>query len=203
VLEEGRHDWAVGELETDGDAAAGEALAQLLGPVLDGLRAVLDHRELDGFGARDLQADIVLAVGPVDADECGELGDFFLHGDLLDLGSGRDMQRRAQRRQYGEPVMAAVPECSLRARHTRGLESELVSVTRSALQVRSPRVHVPLRSSRVASGRPKWNSPPIKPLQQSNASPVRSNANPCRDAAAVPAAPRGRDTLERDLGVRC
>jgi hypothetical protein len=39
-----------------------------------------------------------------------------LHGNLLDLGSGRDMQRRAQRMQYGEPVKAAFPEDSFRAK---------------------------------------------------------------------------------------
>ena len=143
----------------------GEALAQLVGPVLDGLGAVLDDRELDGVSARDLEADVVLAVCPVDSDEGGELGHFFLHGDLLDLGSGRDMQSRAQRRQYGEPVKRLSLSVRYGQRHTRGLEAELVNVTRSPLQVRSPRVHVPLRSSRVASGCPKWNSPPISPLQ--------------------------------------
>ena len=113
----------------------------------------------------DLQADVVLSVGPVDSDEGGELGRFFLHGDLLDLGSGRDMQSRAQRRQYGEPVKRLSLSVRYGQRHTRGLEAELVIVTRSPLQIRSPRVHVPLRSSRVASGCPKWNSQPIQPLQ--------------------------------------
>src|SRR6185503_4610629 len=99
--------------------------------------------------------------GPVDSDEGGELGRLFLHGDLLDLGSGRDMQSRAQRRQYGEPVRRLSLSVRYGQRHTRGLETELVSVTRSALQVRSSRVHVPFRSSRVASGCPNWNSQPI------------------------------------------
>ncbi len=131
---------------------------------------VFDDRELESVSARDLQADVVLTVGPVDADEGGELGHFFLHGDLLDLGSDRDMQSRAQRRQYGEPVERLSLSVRYGQRHTRGLEAELESVTRSALQIRSPRVHVPLRSSRVASGCPKWNSPPIPPLQQTGAS---------------------------------
>ena len=161
----------LGELEADSDAAARKALAQLMGPVLDGLGAVLDDRELDGVAACDLQADVVLSVGPVDADEGGELGHFFLHGDLLDLGSGRDMQSRAQRRQYGEPVKRLSLRTRYGQRHTRGLEAELVNVTRSALQVRSPRVHVPLRSSRVVSGCPKWNSPPIRALQRTIALP--------------------------------
>ena len=132
--------------------------------------SVLDDRELDGVGAGDLETDVVLAVGPVDSDEGGELGRFFLHGDLLDLGSDRDMQSRAQRRQYGEPVKRLSLSVRYGQRHTRGLEAELESVTRSPLQIRSPRVHVPLRSSRVAPGCPKWNSQPIKPLQRTGAS---------------------------------
>jgi hypothetical protein len=76
------------------------------------------------------------------------------------------MQSRAQRRQYGEPVERLSLSVRYGQRHTRGLEAELVSVTRSALQIRSPRVHVPLRSSRVAPGCPKWNSQPIRALQR-------------------------------------
>jgi hypothetical protein len=71
------------------------------------------------------------------------------------------MQSRAQRRQYGEPVERLSLSVRYGQRHTRGLETELVSVTRSALQVRSPRVHVPLRSSRVPSGCPNWNGQPV------------------------------------------
>jgi hypothetical protein len=37
----------------------------------------------------------------------------------------------------------AIPECSLRAKHTRGLESKLESLAGFELQIRSPRVHVP------------------------------------------------------------
>src|SRR5450631_2963773 len=92
------------------------------------------------------------------------------------------MQSRAQRRQYGEPVERLSLSVRYGQRHTRGLEAELESVTRSALQIRSPRVHVPLRSSRVASGCPKRNSQPIKPLQQPNATPVRMEVGWCRDA---------------------
>ena len=80
------------------------------------------------------------------------------------------MQRRAQRRQYGEPVERLSLSVRYGQRHTRGLEAELVSVTRSPLQIRSPRVHVPLRSSRLASGCPKWNGQPIPPLQRTVAS---------------------------------
>ena len=82
-------------------------------------------RSLDDSGARDLETDVVLAVGPVDADEGGELGRFFLHGDLLDLGSGRDMQSRAQRRQYGEPVERLSLSVRYGQRHTRGLRSRV------------------------------------------------------------------------------
>ena len=53
------------------------------------------------------------------------------------------MQSRAQRRQYGEPVERLSLSVRYGQRHTRGLEAELVNVTRSPLQIRSPRVHVP------------------------------------------------------------
>jgi hypothetical protein len=86
-------------------------------------------------------------------------------------------------------------------RHTRGFEAELESVTRSPLQVRSPRVHVPLRSSRVAPGCPKWNSQPIKPLQRTAPiPPVRRWATP-RRRGLTPAAPRGHGTLGRPFGA--
>jgi hypothetical protein len=50
----------------------------------------------------------------------------------------------------------------------------------------------------------RFPPPPNRPLQQPNAATPRSKVNPCRDAAGVsPAAPRGRATLARDLGVRC
>jgi hypothetical protein len=79
------------------------------------------------------------------------------------------MQSRAQRRQYGEPVKTAFPEDSLRARHTRGLERELVSIACSALQIRSPRVHVPLRFLRslldLQESRQCENGSPISALQ--------------------------------------
>ncbi len=145
----------VRQLEADGDGTAAEALAQALCPGVDDGGSMLDDGELEVVGAGDLEANVVLAVGPVDADEGGELV----------LGSGRDMQSRAQRRQYGEPVRRLSLSVRYGQRHARGLEAELVSVSRSALQIRSPRVHVPLRSSRVASSCPKWNSPPIKPLK--------------------------------------
>ena len=60
------------------------------------------------------------------------------------------MQSRAGRKQYGEPITAAFPEDSLRARHTRRLEAELVSISCSALLIRSLRVHVPPRFPRVS-----------------------------------------------------
>ena len=79
------------------------------------------------------------------------------------------MQSRAQRRQYGEPVERLSLSVRYGQRHTRGLEAELESVMRSALKIRSPRVHVPLRSSRVASGCPKWNGQPIPALNLTGA----------------------------------
>ena len=76
------------------------------------------------------------------------------------------MQAETQRRQYGEPVSAATPEYSLRARHTRGVETEFVSITCSPLHIRTPRVHVPLRFSRKIREGQNRNGLPIKPLQQ-------------------------------------
>jgi hypothetical protein len=70
--------------------------------------------------------------------------------------------------------MAAFPEDSLRARHTRGLEGELVSIACSALQIRSPRVHVPLRFLRslldIQETRDRENGPPIFALQLTSSS---------------------------------
>lgn len=51
-------------------------------------------------------------------------------------------------------------------RHTRGRENELVSITYSPLQVRRPRVHVPLRVSGIIRATRKRNSPPIPSLQR-------------------------------------
>ena len=80
------------------------------------------------------------------------------------------MQSRAQRRRYGEPVIAAFPEDSFRARHTRGLECELVSIACSAFLIRSPRVHVPLSVFselllNLQERRQRENGPPISALQ--------------------------------------
>ena len=116
VLEQRRHDRSLGELEAHGDGATSEAFTELARPGVNDSWTVFEHGSLAIGRTRDLKADVVLAVGPVDADEGRELGRLFLHGNLLDLGSGRDMQSRAQRRQYGEPVKAAFPECSLRAK---------------------------------------------------------------------------------------
>ena len=76
------------------------------------------------------------------------------------------MQSRAQRRQYGEPVKRLPLSIRYGQWHTRGLEAEFVNITCSPLQIRSSRVHVPLGSSPVARGCPKWNGQPIKPLQR-------------------------------------
>src|SRR5262249_54875918 len=111
-------DRALGEFKADGDRSPAEAFTESACPGVDDRRAVFEHRSLESGGAWNVQADVMLAVSPVDSDEGGELGRFFLHESLLDLGSGRDMQRRAQRMQYGEPVKAAFPEGSLRAKGT-------------------------------------------------------------------------------------
>lgn len=71
------------------------------------------------------------------------------------------MQSQAQRRQYGDPVEAAFPEYSLRARRNLGLERELVSITCSALQIRSPGLHVPLLFSINPPEPRSANGPPV------------------------------------------
>ena len=76
------------------------------------------------------------------------------------------MRSQAQRRQYGEPVIAAAPEYSLRARHTRGIEAEFESITCSPLHIRIPRVHVPPRFSRKTRRDRSRNGVPIKPLKR-------------------------------------
>ena len=151
VLEQRRDDRALGELEADGDGSAAEALAQLCRPRPRWPPGGARGRALALLGARDPQANVVFLVGPVDADEGGERRMLAsCMAILLDLGSGRDMQSRAQRRQYGEPVERLSLSVRYGQRHTRGRETELVSITCSALQIRRRWVHVPLRSSRVA-----------------------------------------------------
>jgi hypothetical protein len=80
------------------------------------------------------------------------------------------MQSRAQRRQYGEPVRRHPLSVRYGQRHTRGLEAELVSITCSGLQVRSPRVHVPPPILPIPRELRKWNGPPIPALQRTAAS---------------------------------
>jgi hypothetical protein len=75
------------------------------------------------------------------------------------------MQSRAQRRQYGEPVRRHPLSIRYGQRHTRGLEAELESITCSALQVRSPRVHVPPQDLPIPRELQKRNGPPISVLQ--------------------------------------
>jgi hypothetical protein len=48
-----------------------------------------------------------------------------------------------------------------------------------------------------------WKTTPNKPLQRMNACAFRSIVGCAATPRAAPAAPRGRGTLEGDLGVRC
>jgi hypothetical protein len=76
------------------------------------------------------------------------------------------MQSRAQRKQYGEPVRRLSLSVRYGQRHTRGLESRLVSIACSGLHVRSPRVHVPPPIFSVLPRSPrKRNGTPIPGLQ--------------------------------------
>jgi hypothetical protein len=160
------------ELEAHSDTTTSEALSELPRPGIDDLGSMFEH---EGFGLGrpgNLKADVVLTVGPVDADEGRELGLLFLHGNLLDLGSGRDMQSRAQRMQYGEPVKAAFPECSLRAKahpRVRSRVSDHPGDRRCRFVARGCMSRFSLPSSSNSFKKP--NGQPIMALQRTIALP--------------------------------
>jgi hypothetical protein len=101
-------------------------------------RGVLEDGGLEGDGASDLEANVVLLVSPVEADEGGEGG--FLHVDSWSTVVVGTCRARAQRRQHGEPVKRLSLSVRYGQRHTRGRETELVSISYSSLQVRRPRL---------------------------------------------------------------
>jgi hypothetical protein len=73
VLQQGRDDRSLRELQADGHLAPPEPLPQALRPLLDGRRPVLQDRRLYHLRSRRHQAHVVLAVRPVDAHERREL----------------------------------------------------------------------------------------------------------------------------------
>src|SRR4029078_9348743 len=105
-------------------------------------------------------------------NEGGEVRRFLLHGNLLDLGSGRDMQRRAQRMQYGEPVKAALPEDSVWGKtppRGRSRVSDRPSDRRCRFVARGCMSRFSLPSS--TSGFKTQNAQPINTVQQTEHPP--------------------------------
>src|SRR5262249_6630706 len=93
-----------------------EALAELLGPSLDGARSMLEDKMLSLVLAGNPKADVVLLVGPVDADEGGEGGLFWLvHVQTSRNVGERDMPSRNPTKAIRRAGGGAVPEDSLRA----------------------------------------------------------------------------------------
>src|SRR4029079_15341725 len=183
VLEESRDDGTFRELDAHGDGTATEPLAQTTCPRIDYSWAVLEHGGLECGCTGDVKADIVFPICPVDSNEGGEVRRFLLHGNLLDLGSGRDMQRRAQRMQYGEPVKAAFPEDSFRAKahpRVRSRVSDRPSDRRCRFVARGCMSRFSLPAVRANFKKP--NGQPIKALQQATATPS-ARTRSCRDAA--------------------
>ncbi len=76
------------------------------------------------------------------------------------------MRASARRRRYGEPVERLSLRIRFGPRHTRGLGAELESIECSPLQIRSPRVHVPLPLPATNAGSKKATCLPIRPLQR-------------------------------------
>jgi len=90
VLKQRGDDWAAGQLEADRNRCALEALAELLRPLANGRRAMLQDGALALVRAGGSESHVVLAVCPVDADERCEL---FLHGaSILLQGELHDIE---------------------------------------------------------------------------------------------------------------
>jgi hypothetical protein len=85
----------------------------------------------------------MLLVSPVDPNESCEVSWRFLHGKSSCRMVRRDMQSRAQRRQYGEPMARLSLSVRCGQRHTRWRERKLVSITCSSLLIRRQGMHVP------------------------------------------------------------
>jgi hypothetical protein len=73
VLLQGIDEGALGKLEAHGNGPPLEALSQCTRPRLDGIGAVGQDAGLSPSGVGCLQADIVFGIGPIDADEGGEV----------------------------------------------------------------------------------------------------------------------------------
>ena len=80
VLEQGGDDGALAELQGDGDGRTTEALSELVGPGANSGRSMRKNGAHGLVDSRDDEADVVLLVGPVDADKRCELRECFLQG---------------------------------------------------------------------------------------------------------------------------
>jgi hypothetical protein len=74
VFEECVGNGAAGLLEADGDRPAAEPLAKATGPLVDGFRRVGQLGVLGQAAALIVEHDVVLLVGPIQADKRGEHG---------------------------------------------------------------------------------------------------------------------------------
>jgi hypothetical protein len=88
VLEQGRNDRSLAELDADGDGSAVKSGAELVGPVTESGWRVTDDGALALGGAGSAKADVVLLVGPVDADQGGKRNGVLHGGVLLNTDEG-------------------------------------------------------------------------------------------------------------------
>src|SRR5262245_10942333 len=69
VLGERRDDWAAGKLQRHGNASSPEALLESTGPSLDRGRTMFDDSALETLQPGHVEADVVLAICPIEPDE--------------------------------------------------------------------------------------------------------------------------------------
>src|SRR5688572_7017995 len=103
------------EFEADRDEPTTKAAPEPLGPGPKCHRVVVEDASLKLAGASFLQANVMLSIGPVQADKCREIEAVDLHR-ASHVGCWSGHAEPSPRRQYGEPVEAATPENSLWAK---------------------------------------------------------------------------------------
>jgi hypothetical protein len=166
VFEQGGHDGPMSQLQADRDRGTVEAFPQLRRPCLNGFGRMLEDGERASVVPRHPEADVVLLVCPVDPDESGERR----WGHLVHVKTSRrfgvqDMHSRAQRRQYGEPVVRLSLSVRYGHRHTHRRERKLEIIACSRLDIRRRWVHVPHSRIALASKRGKRHGPPVEGLE--------------------------------------
>src|SRR5262249_38551471 len=162
VFEECGNERSLFALQADREGPPRESRTQVRCPAANRSGSMLERESLELLRPCGAQANGVLLVGPVDSDPRSET---FVHRG--GCGHGSSWSRLSSgackarpRRQYGEPVARRLLRIRWGQSRTRGLESKLASVTRSALHIRSPRVHVPLLNfSRLHSSRKRTVNP--------------------------------------------